>query len=148
MTHKNTEMNYSEKELDSQGKEIRNKVLIVLIPIAIMIIIISIIQSNSLEHNRRIYFESKNIEYGGKIIGKHEDGDYPRANRFLKLNSGRDVRVSNNIYYKIKIGDSLSKRKNKDSTYFYLKTGEILFEDNNKFERERYEKLLEKQKPN
>lgn len=119
-----------------------------LIPIAIMLIIISIIQSNSLEHNRRIYFESKNIEYSGKIIGKHEDGDYSRANRFLKLNSGCDVRVSNNIYYKIKIGDSVSKRKNKDSTYFYLKTGEILFEDNNKFERERYEKLLKKQKSN
>lgn len=135
-------MNCSETELESQEKEIRKMVLLVLVPIAIMMFIIVKIQDNSLDYNRNKYLDCKNKDFKGTVISKREEGDYTRAGRFVALNPVYEHLVQNETYYKIQIGDSVAKIKGNDTTFFYLKTGEILFEDGCKFTRERYENLL------
>ncbi len=117
----------------------------VFVPIVIMIIIIFVFQSNSIDFNRKKYEEAKNVEFHGKVAGKRQDGDYPRAARFLILKNGYKKQVPNEIYAKMEIGDSVCKAKGKDTIYFYLKNGEVLVHDYTKFERDKYLDLLAKE---
>jgi hypothetical protein len=141
-------MSYSNEELEIQGNVIKKNVLIVFAPIAIMILIIFFIQNNSVEHTRKLYLELKNDEYNGIIVSKREEGDYYRAGRFILMNNGREERISNEIYYEVNVGDSVYKKKGQDSTYYILKKGKILINDDAIFYREKYHKLLNKKNEN
>ena len=137
-------MNTSEQELEKQESEIKKNLAYVFIPIAIMVVIISIYQNNSLDYKREKYLESKTTEFNGKITAKREDGDYTRASRFMILNDYNEINIPNEIYYQIKIGDSVYKERGKDSAYYYLKNGKVLIQDCNKYIREDYLKLKSK----
>jgi hypothetical protein len=64
------------------------------------------------------------------------------------LNDSYEVRIPNEIYYQINVGDSVYKENGKDSAYYYLKNGEILIDDCNKYIREDYLKLKNKRAKN
>ena len=135
-------MKFSNKELEKQESEIRKNVLLIFIPVAVLIFIISYYQSNSLEHNKKEYEETRNTKFNGIVIKKREEGKYFRAGRFVLLDSYYEQRVENSTYYKIEIGDSVYKKSGNDSVYFFYKNGEVIIEDYNKNIRERYYKLL------
>nr|WP_315210618.1 hypothetical protein [uncultured Flavobacterium sp.] len=134
-------MNKSEQELEKQESEIRKNLAYVFIPIAIILVIIFIYQNNSLDYKKEKYLESKKAEFNGTITAKKEDGDYTRAPRFMILNNHNKVRIPNEIYYQINVGDSVYKEKGRDSAYYYLKNGKVLIEDCNEYIREDYLKL-------
>ena len=135
-------MNFSEEELEKQKSEVGFNLFLVFIPIAIMLFAIFYYQSNSVNYTQEKYKKAKAVEISGSIIKKIQDGDYPRASRYVLLQNYRKELVTNEIYYKVNIGDKVLKRKGEDSIYYYLKNGEILVEDYNKFERERYQNAL------
>ena len=137
-------MNESEQELEKQESEVKKNLAYVFVPIAIILVTISIYQSNSLDYKREKYLESKKTEFKGKITDKKEDGDYTRAPRFMILNGSYQVSIPNEIYYQINVGDSAYKESGKDSVYYYLKNGKVLIEDCNRYLREDYLKLKSK----
>jgi len=57
------------------------------------------------------------------------------------LNDYNKVRIPNEIYYQITVGDSVYKETGKDSAFYYLKNGKVLIEDCNEYFREDYLKL-------
>ncbi|WP_179354319.1 hypothetical protein [Winogradskyella vidalii] len=132
----------NKEELEKQESEIRKNLFLVFVPIAIMIFIIANYQSNSLEHNKEKYLESRNTKFNGIVIKKRQEGDYTRAGRFVILDNYHEERVENNTYYRIQIGDSVYKKSESDSVYFYLKNGEIIIEDYNEYLRKNYYELL------
>ena len=137
-------MNKSDQELKKQETEISKNLAYVFVPIAIVLLIIAIYQNNSLDYKREKYFESKQTEFKGKITAKKEDGDYTRAPRFMILNDYNEVRIPNEIYYQINVGDSVYKERGKDSAYYFLKNGKVLIQDCNEYLREDYLKLKRK----
>lgn len=139
-------MSYTEEELKKQESEVKRKLFYVFVPIAIMIFVMCYYQANSLNYNKRKYLESKNIEFKGKVIRKREEGDYPRAGRFVLLDDYHEEGVSNDIYCKVAIGDFVVKKKGDDSVYFHLKNGEVVIEDYNQGLREDYLELSKKNK--
>ena len=137
-------MNKSDQELKKQETEISKNLAYVFVPIAIVLLIIAIYQNNSLDYKREKYFESKQTEFKGKITAKKEDGDYTRALRFMILNDYNEVRIPNEIYYQINVGDSVYKERGKDSAYYFLKNGKVLIQDCNEYLREDYLKVKRK----
>ena len=137
-------MNKSDQELKKQETEISKNLAYVFVPIAIVLLTIAIYQNNSLDYKREKYFESKQTEFKGKITAKKEDGDYTRAPRFMILNDYNEVRIPNEIYYQINVGDSVYKERGKDSAYYFLKNGKVLIQDCNKYLREDYLKVKRK----
>ena len=137
-------MNKSDQELKKQEDEISKNLAYVFVPIAIVLLIIAIYQNNSLDYKREKYFESKQTEFKGKITAKKEDGDYTRAPRFMILNDYNEVRIPNEIYYQINVGDSVYKERGKDSAYYFLKNGKVLIQDCNEYLREDYLKVKRK----
>ena len=137
-------MNKSDQELKKQEDEISKNLAYVFVPIAIVLLIIAIYQNNSLDYKREKYFESKQTEFKGKITAKKEDGDYTRAPRFMILNDYNEVRIPNEIYYQINVGDSVYKERGKDSAYYFLKNGKGLIQDCNEYLREDYLKVKRK----
>ena len=137
-------MNKSDQELKKQETEISKNLAYVFVPIAIVLLIIAIYQNNSLDYKREKYFESKQTEFKGKITAKKEDGDYTRAPRFMILNDYNEIRIPNDIYYQINVGDSVFKERGKDSAYYFLKNGKVLIQDCNEYLREDYLKVKRK----
>lgn len=137
-------MNKSEQELKKQETEIKKYLAYVFVPIAIILVIIAVYQNNSLDYKRQKYQESKQTEFKGKITAKKEDGDYTRAPRFMILNDYNEIRIPNDIYYQINVGDSVFKERGKDSAYYFLKNGKVLIQDCNEYLREDYLKFKSK----
>ena len=137
-------MNKSDQELKKQETEISKNLAYVFVPTAIVLLIIAIYQNNSLDYKREKYFESKQTEFKGKITAKKEEGDYTRAPRFMILNDYNEVRIPNEIYYQINVGDSVYKERGKDSAYYFLKNGKVLIQDCNEYLREDYLKVKRK----
>lgn len=133
----------SEEEL-KQESEVRKNLAYVFIPIAIMLVIIIIYQSNSLNYKRERYLESQKTQFNGTITAKKEDGDYTRASRFMILNGNNKVSIPNEIYYQVNVGDSVYKEKGKDSAYYYLKNGKVIVQDCNETIRKDYLELKSK----
>ncbi|GAA3634052.1 hypothetical protein [Flavivirga jejuensis] len=129
-----------------QEREIRIPLLKVFLPIIAIIIPIVYFQENNLDRVKKRYEKTRDEEYSGKVIKKKEDGDYPRASRYVFLENYRKIHVSNSLYANMAIGDSVSKIKGSDSIYFYLKNGEIVIKDVNKSKREDYENLINKKR--
>lgn len=128
-------------ELKAQESEIRTKLAYVFIPIAVVIIVVVIYQNNSLDYQFERYMKEKETEFNGIVKNKKEDGDYPRAPRYLILDPFRKIQVPNNIYYEVNVGDSVFKKSGEDSVYYHLKNGRILVEDRIRFFREKYLEL-------
>lgn len=138
-------MRTTEQEIQKQETEIRKNLAFVFVPITLIVFMIYIYQSNSLDYKRKKYLNSKKIEFNGVITAKKEDGDYTRAARFIILNDFKKVTIPNEVYYSVKIGDSVYKERGKDSAFYYLSNGKIVIEDCNKYLREDYLKLKDKE---
>jgi len=75
-----------EDELNKQEWEIKKSLLMVFIPIIILVIIpISYYQLNSLEKAEERFNKVNQQEYSGVVKKKKENGDYPRASRWVLL---------------------------------------------------------------
>ena len=133
-----------EKELEKQSSEIKRILAIVFTPIIIMLFIKAYCQSNSLEYNKKRYVEVLNTNFKGTVIQKRQEGDYPRAGRFVLLDNYYEERIDTYIYQQIEIGDFVIKSKGRDSIYFHLKNGKIIAQDYTGYEKECYKKLLNK----
>jgi hypothetical protein len=136
----------SQKELEKQQRDIKKALLKVFIPIIVVLAPIIYYQENDIDRVKKEYEKIKNEEYSGLVIKKKEDGDYPRAARYVFLKDNRKIYVSNNLYSKISVNDSVSKKNGCDSIFFYLRNGEVVIEDDNEFKREKYFNLLKKKK--
>ncbi|MCL9806588.1 hypothetical protein NAT51_13715 [Flavobacterium amniphilum] len=134
-------MSYSKEELKQQESVIRKNVFLVFLSIGIVLSVIFYFRDNSLNYQKKRYYESHNLEFNGKVIQKKQKGDHPTAGRSIILSNYDEKRIQKATYEKISISDSVSKRKGSDTVYFYLKNGEILTEDYNEFEREAYFEL-------
>ena len=130
--------------MDAESKIIKGVMLVLLVPIFAFAFIYVYIQENNPEHVKSEYEKIRNLEFSGCIIEKKKDGDYPRAGRNVYLKNYRQISVSDVLYQKIMVGDSVSKPKNSDSIFFYLKNGAIEIADYNTFAREKYVALLKK----
>ncbi|MCW1148918.1 hypothetical protein [Flavobacterium lacisediminis] len=130
--------------MEEVSKKIYRVMFIVALPIIIFAYLFVNYQNNNLNVVKEDYEKIRNIEFSGLVIEKKKDGNYPRANRYIYLTKYHKVIISSELYTKIKIGDSVSKPKNCDSIYFYLKNGDIEIEDFNQFGREKYLNLLNK----
>lgn len=135
----------SEEELDKQASEVQKNIMMVFVPIFVISIGIGFYQSNSLEYNKKRYLEARNVSFSGKIIKKKQDGDYPRAERYVLLDNYHKENIDFDIYQKLNIGDSVYKKKDSDSVYFCMKNGKILVRDSNSYLREKYIELLKKE---
>ncbi|WP_298878913.1 hypothetical protein [uncultured Polaribacter sp.] len=134
---------FSEKEVAKQESVIKKKLLIAIIPTVLIVLFIILYQSNSLSYTKEKYFKSRNIEIKGIVIYKFEEGDFPRANRFLTLDTNFETYLNKEDYYKINLGDSVVKRKGTDSIIFKLKNGKKIIKDFNFYLRRNYNNLLE-----
>lgn len=114
-------MSGSERELNIQEYHINKSLFLVFVPIALMLLVIGLYQSNSLKYNEEKYLKSRNTKFSGAVIRKRQEGDYPRAGRFVLLDNYHEERVDNVIYSKIRIGDLVYKKRGNDSIYFHLK---------------------------
>lgn len=137
-------MNKSQQELEKQESEIRKNLAYVFVPIAVILVITFIYQSNSLDYKRKKYLESNEKEFNGRITAKREENAYSRAPKFMILNNYNEVAIPSAIYYQINVGDSVYKQKGKDSLYYYLKNGKVLIEDSNEYLRKDYLELKSK----
>ena len=133
---------FKEKDLESQEKTIKKYILIGFFPTIILVIIFFIYQSNSIQYNKKQYLKERDKEYNGIIILKTEEGNYTRSKRTFILDSNIEDFLYKEEFDKLSIGDSVVKLNGSDSTKFYLKNGQILYKDYNKFKREKYFKLV------
>lgn len=128
-------------ESEKTSKTIYKIFFVLMVPILAFSILFVNYQNNNIDLLKKEYEKKRNIKFSGRVIEKKKDGDYPRAHRYVYLKNYREVIISNELYTKIAIGDSVSKVNNCDSIYFYLKNGAIEIEDYNQFSREKYQKL-------
>jgi hypothetical protein len=119
---------------------------IIALPILVFAFLYVNYQNNDIDIVKKEYEIIRNKEISGLVIEKKEDGNYPRASRYVFLKNYFKVVISNELYTKITVGDSVSKPKNCDSIYFYLKNGDIEIEDYNQFNREKYIELINKKR--
>jgi len=137
-------MSFTEEELKKQESDVRFNLVIVFIPIAIMLFAIFYYQSNSIDYIKEKYEQSKAIEVNTLIVKKIQDGNYSRASKYVLLQNHHKELVTNEIYFKVSIGNKVVKRKGEDSIYYYTKNGEILIVDYNKVQREEYQNAIKK----
>ena len=135
---------YSKDELEKQEREIRKKLTLAAIPILIIVTIIVVWKDNSLDVTKKEYLKKRMKGYSGIIIKKYEEGDYPRARRYVILDNYTKVDIHDYLYNKLSIGDSVIKKSNSDSIYFYLKDGDVQILDELKWWREKYYELKNK----
>ena len=121
---------------------LRKSIWKVFVPIILIGILITYYQSNSLDHAQEIYFKKRQKEFKGEIIKLKEEGDYSRADRYLLLDNYHKIPLTEYLFDRLSIGDSVEKLKDSDSLIFQLKNGKVIILDDLKFYRDKYEKLI------
>lgn len=110
----------SEKEDDNV---ISKKLWLVFMPILIISVITFYFKNNSQNYRSKVYQEARDISYSGVIIRKRIDKDFGdigyRTPRIITLNSNFERNVLPNLFDRLKIGDSVIKKKGSDSVYYY-----------------------------
>jgi len=137
---------YSEEELEIQMSTVKRNIWLVFIPVFLLIFALGYYQSNSLDHLKNEYMEALDREFSGKVISKRQEGDYTRAGRFIFLDSNYEDQVENDTYDRIKIGDTVFKKKNSDHSYYILQSGDTIIEYYTYYFRKRYEDLKNEKK--
>jgi len=102
----------------------------------IFVILILLVDSNFIV--KRTYFRHKELKFEGRVTDKNYDyGEKSALPGDVYLNSGRKLRVKKWIFDKVQIGDSIVKKQNCDSIYYYTRHG-LIIDDENKFLREKH----------
>jgi len=132
-------------ELKKQEKTIRKSLALVFIPIFIVIIFISIIQSNSKNYLEKKYNKIRNNSYSGKITSLLLEKDNGRT-KAIVLDNKWEKQVPFFIHEKLNVGDSLFKKSDSDfEFYVFSSKKDTIKRDVNKFYRKKYfDKLNEK----
>jgi len=121
---------------------LRKSIWKVAIPIIIIGILMTYYQINSVDHVQEEYFKRRQKEFKGEIIKLKEEGDFSRANRYLLLDNYHKILLTEYLFDRLSIGDSVEKIKDSDSLIFRLKNGQVMILDDLKFYRDKYEKLI------
>ena len=117
---------------------------IIAILAVIFVILVLLVDTNFIV--KRTYLKHKELKFEGRVIDKNYD--YGEKSAFpgdVYLNSGRKLRVKKWIFDKVQIGDSIVKKQNCDSIYYYTRQG-LIIDDENKFLREKHLKRIFKEK--
>ena len=101
------------------------------------------IQNNSIDHVEKEYLKGKKRKYSGAITNLLKERNTPRY-RDVKLSDNTVRNIPLHIYLELDVGDSIVKRENSDSIIYVKKNGKRIYDDINKFQREKYLKLLGK----
>lgn len=109
------------------------------IPIAVVIGLILYYRENSLEFQKREYFEFRNSKYSSTVKKKLNQQNKSKPGDIYLVN-GIKLRVSANVYNKLIVGDSVIKKSKSDSIFYYTKN-ELIIKDENYFRRVKYLKL-------
>lgn len=86
------------------------------------------------------YLDFKEVEF--KTVLLYKKDEHPIKGNEIGLKSGQQLRVYRDLFDKLEIGDSIIKRSNSDSIYFYTSRG-LIIDDYNEFKRDKYLKTLE-----
>ncbi len=132
---------YSKEELETQMSTVKKNIWLVFIPIFLLVFAFGYYQSNSLDHLESQYHEALSREFSGKVISKRQEGDYNRASRFVFLDSNYEDQVENGTYERIKIGDTVFKKKGSDYANYILLSGDTIIEDYTYYFRKRYKDM-------
>ena len=135
---------FSKNELVTQEKVVYKKLLLVAIPIVIMAIIIGVWQNSSFPLAEEEYFKERKVQYSEEVIEKFEEGDYPRAERYVTLSDYRQIWLLEDTYDLVAVGDSVSKKNDSDSIYIKLQNNNVIIIDRLKHLREHYNELLQR----
>lgn len=131
-------------EMKQLNRKLKRLLWILSLPLVVFAVLFVRHRNNDLEYITKRYELKRNQEFYGTVISKKQDSDYPRASRYVYIQKNRAIGVSKESYLAINIGDSVAKMKGKDSVYFYLHYGGVVYQDINRMEREDYFKLLKK----
>lgn len=135
---------FSEKELEKQTSIAKKYILFGFLPTIILAVLIYVYRINSLDYNKKAYLRIKNLEIKGKVIQKYREAKDMRARRTVILDTNIEEQLTKEEFSSISVGDSVIKRKGSDTISFHLRNGKIIYRDYNKFQREKYLKLMEK----
>jgi hypothetical protein len=116
---------------------IRKPILLILGLCFLLVYIITKIQNNSEDFLHRKYIKTKELNFAKVIIEKLPKENHIRYGR-VRLGDNTKKTIPFNIYLEVGIGDSIVKLKNSDSIIYIKKNGEKIYDDINKFDRERY----------
>ncbi|MBS7232284.1 hypothetical protein KHA90_14760 [Flavobacterium psychroterrae] len=131
---------YSEAELKDQENKVKSVLWYIFMPILFLSLIGGYFQTNSIGYIEREYKEANEYSFSGIVYEKKvEGGDGYRFPHCLFLNTGIRWVVSNSLYDKIQIGDSVVKKNKSDSVFYYIrKNNQTIIEDENLYLREKY----------
>lgn len=136
----------SKKELEKQTSTAKKYILFGFLPTIILAVLIYVYRVNSLDYNKKEYLRIKNIEIKGKVIQKYREAKDTRPRRTIVLDTNIQEQLTKKEFSSVSIGDSVIKRKGSDTISFHLRNGKVLYRDYNKFQREKYLKLLKEKK--
>lgn len=105
---------------------------------AIILLFIALIMNTSF-YKKQEYYNYKKLNFYSTLREKIDE--HPIKHNPIYLSNGRELRVKRNIFDKLKIGDSIIKKANSDSVFYYTSKGLIIV-DENKFRRETYLKSI------
>ena len=95
--------------------------------------------SNSDFYIEKEYLEINKKEFNSTVQKKVDE--HPVKNNKIYLKAGLELIIDREIFDQLKKGDSVIKKVNSDSIYFYTSNG-IIINDYNKFKREKYLKSI------
>ena len=81
------------------------------------------------------YISANQMEIKSTVLEKIDE--HPIKSNKVNLNSGRQLIIKRAIFDLLEVGDSVVKKPNCDSIYFYTSNG-LIINDYNKFLREKY----------
>ncbi|WP_421810051.1 hypothetical protein [Flagellimonas sp.] len=121
---------------DKDFKRARNIILGIFVPIIGLIIWFL----NTDYHIKKEYLKFKELGFNATVSAKFDENPV-RAN-LIYLKNGPQLKVYRKLFDQLKIGDSVVKKVNSDSIFFYSSNG-LIIDDYNQFLRKKYLKTLE-----
>lgn len=121
---------------DREFKQVRKIILGIFIPMFGLIIWFL----NTDYYDKKEYFEFKELGFKATVSAKIDEN--PVRKNLIYLKNGPQLKVYREIFDQLKIGDSVVKKINSDSVFFYTSNG-LIIDDYNKFLRNKYQRTLE-----
>ena len=84
---------------------------------------------------KKEYFDFKKTEFKATLVSKKDE--HPTKGNKIFLKNGPELIVNRELFDKLMPGDSIIKKINSDSIYFYTNNG-IIINDYNEFKRKKY----------
>lgn len=121
---------------EQEFKPARKIILGIFIPIFALIIWLL----NSDYYIKKEYIKFKELGFNATVSAKFDEN--PVRKNLIYLKNGPQLKVYREIFDQLKIGDSVVKKANSDTIFFYSSNG-LIIDDYNQFLRKKYLKTLE-----